>query len=259
MSLPYLLALLVAGALIFKVSQAIWRTQTIVRKRRARQLAAKQELAAFNQANPCRQLTAQQQHALAFAAPLFLHAQLPVTSLTAQCQFPYFSISWLKHWLADQWEINDTASACQVLEQKLSLEQSQRLDRLMHSQITRRQSVFNKMQQAQPELFSLAIFERSRSTYALDTCFAIGLARHCYWAGFLKQAEMWQYIERAVHIAQQLGIDWPDYACSILLGFEFAEIEDFDWFEPICMLLETNKNKPNTELEIDVWQRISFS
>lgn len=156
-------------------------------------------------------LTPKQERALAFGAILFVMRDEQVLTL-----IPNQKLDIYRYGLQNQWEIIDSESARESLEDLIQLYRSRSLD----AHLQERSDDLVKLQKQVASALGqpLALVESVKSSYAWDIGRAISLARWCFWTGYLTEAEMWDYIHQAVEIAEENGQDWPDYAISFLLG-----------------------------------------
>lgn len=259
MNFTYLIILLVSGALAFKVAQAIWRT--LYRIRLNQQLIEKNriELASFNQQHPSALLTKWQKQGLALAAPYFLHDGEPIATLIVSNQSPYYSLSSLRYLLDKEWEIFNPSSARTVIEHKLSLIDSLRLDQKMQSDPKQKQHVLRVITEKTDNQLQIEQPEQLTSTYAWDICLAVGLARRCYWTGYISQQDMWHYLDTALTITTSKSSSWLEYALSIHLGYVFADVEEPYLLNEIYLLLISHDDSDSSALTgSQAWQDIPF-
>lgn len=259
MNFTYFIICLVSGALAFKVVQSIWRTLRQVQFRR--QLIEKNqiELANFNQNNPSPPLTALQKQALALGAPYFLYDGEPVATLTACNESAYYSLSNLRYVLKQEWEIFNLNSARAVIERKLSLVDSLRLDQKMQGDAEQKYQALSTIAKKTDDLLHADQPDSLTSTYAWDICLAVGLARRCYWAGYISQQDMWHYLNKALAIATSKSSSWLEYGLSIHLGYVFADVDEPHLINEICVLLFKYDDNDFTDLiDTQIWQQVHF-
>lgn len=175
----------------------------------------KKQLKEFDNLKP---LNRNQKHALVFGVILAYHRGEEFIELK-----PKKSIDTYIYGLKDSWEIYNKEDAIEVLEALVSLERSTEFDKYLaeHSLAVNASSKeLHKIRKkiAKGLKFDIETIQHVKSTFAWDICRCVSLAKWCFWCGYINEDECWDFILRAVNIAQSKGNNWEDYTISFLLG-----------------------------------------
>jgi hypothetical protein len=158
--------------------------------------------------------------------------------------------------LRRQWEITDTASAKETINDLLAEKRSLQFRHLL----TQTSPELSKIQKqiAKGLEIELAQVEAVKSAYAWDLCRAASLAKWCYWCQYITETEMWDILQKVSEIAKEQGKNWQEYTISFLLG---RTIQGFDLENLIILTSQLfhSKSPSLRKIEgIDVYQRYSF-
>ena len=158
--------------------------------------------------------------------------------------------------LRRQWEITDTASAKETINDLLAEKRSLQFRHLL----TQTSPELSKIQKqiANGLGIELAQVEAVKSAYAWDLCRAASLAKWCYWCQYITETEMWGILQKVSEIAKEQGKNWQEYTISFLLG---RTIQGFDLENLIILTSQLfhSKSPSLRKIEgIDVYQRYSF-
>ena len=158
--------------------------------------------------------------------------------------------------LRRQWEITDTASAKETINDLLAEKRSLQFRHLL----TQTSPELSKIQKqiANGLGIELAQVEAVKSAYAWDLCRAASLAKWCYWCQYITETEMWDILQKVSEIAKEQGKNWQEYTISFLLG---RTIQGFDLENLIILTSQLfhSKSPSLRKIEgIDVYQRYSF-
>jgi len=158
--------------------------------------------------------------------------------------------------LRRQWEITDTASAKETINDLLAEKRSLQFRHLL----TQTSPELSKIQKqiANGLGIELAQVEAVKSAYAWDLCRAASLAKWCYWCQYISETEMWNILQKVSEIAKEQGKNWQEYTISFLLG---RTIQGFDLENLIILTSQLfhSKSPSLRKIEgIDVYQRYSF-
>ena len=158
--------------------------------------------------------------------------------------------------LRRQWEITDTASAKETINDLLAEKRSLQFRHLL----TQTSPELSKIQKqiANGLGIELAQVEAVKSAYAWDLCRAASLAKWCYWCQYITETEMWDILQKVSEIAKEQGKNWQEYTISFLLG---RTIQGFDLEDLIILTSQLfhSKSPSLRKIEgIDVFQRYSF-
>ena len=158
--------------------------------------------------------------------------------------------------LRRQWEITDTASAKETINDLLAEKRSLQFRHLL----TQTSPELSKIQKqiANGLGIELAQVEAVKSAYAWDLCRAASLAKWCYWCQYISETEMWNILQKVSDIAKEQGKNWQEYTISFLLG---RTIQGFDLEDLIILTSQLfhSKSPSLRKIEgIDVYQRYSF-
>lgn len=219
--------------------------QNMMKKRKQKQLED------FNRNHSGEPLTEQQKRLLTFGAILFYHRMEKILGFA-----PEQGIDQYTYGLKNQWEISSPQDARETLDNLLALRRTRDFQPLLNQPSPDVNKIQKKI--AKELGIELSVVEQTTSAYGWDICRAVSLAKWCFWCGYLTEAEVWNYMERAASIAGEQGRDWTDYTVSFLLG---RTIQGFD-LDDICVdarqvLHSQNPTFGKTE-DIDVFKRYSF-
>ena len=158
--------------------------------------------------------------------------------------------------LRQQWNITDSASAKETLNDLLAEKRSLEFRHLL----TQTSPELSKIQKqiAKGLGIELAQVEAVKSAYAWDLCRAASLAKWCYWCQYLTETEMWEILQKVSDTAKEQGKGWQEYTISFLLG---RTIQGFDLENLIILTSQLfhSKSPSLRKIEgIDVYQRYSF-
>ena len=158
--------------------------------------------------------------------------------------------------LRQQWNITDSASAKETLNDLLAEKRSLEFRHLL----TQTSPELSKIQKqiAKGLGIELAQVEAVKSAYAWDLCRAASLAKWCYWCQYISETEMWNILQKVSDIAKEQGKNWQEYTISFLLG---RTIQGFDLEDLIILTSQLfhSKSPSLRKIEvIDVYQRYSF-
>ena len=158
--------------------------------------------------------------------------------------------------LRRQWEITDTASAKETINDLLAEKRSLQFRHLL----TQTSPELSKIQKqiAKGLEIELAQVEAVKSAYAWDLCRAASLAKWCYWCQYITETEMWDILQKVSDTAKEQGKNWQEYTISFLLG---RTIQGFDLENLIILTSQLfhSKSPSLRKIEgIDVYQRYSF-
>jgi len=158
--------------------------------------------------------------------------------------------------LRQQWNITDSASAKETLNDLLAEKRSLEFRHLL----TQTSPELSKLQKqiAKGLGIEVAQVEAVKSAYAWDLCRAASLAKWCYWCQYLTETEMWEILQKVSEIAKEQGKNWQEYTISFLLG---RTIQGFDLEDLIILTSQLfhSKSPSLRKIEgIDVYQRYSF-
>ena len=158
--------------------------------------------------------------------------------------------------LRRQWEITDTASAKETINDLLAEKRSLQFRHLL----TQTSPELSKIQKqiAKGLEIELAQVEAVKSAYAWDLCRAASLAKWCYWCQYITETEMWDILQKVSEIAKEQGKNWQEYTISFLLG---RTIQGFD-LENLIILTSQLFHSKSPSLrkieDIDVYQKYPF-
>ncbi|RPD90708.1 DUF1266 domain-containing protein [Aureibaculum marinum] len=175
---------------------------TFVRKRKKKQLEK------FANIKP---LNRNEKHALVFGAILFYHRGEDILEIK-----PKDSIDTYKNGLRDSWEITNKEEAFETINNLISLERSKEFDPYLEQPSSDLITIQKKI--AKGLKLELEEVQKTKSTFAWDTCRSVSLTKWCFWCGYLSEQECWELINKAVKVAQSLGSNWKNYTISFLLG-----------------------------------------
>ena len=158
--------------------------------------------------------------------------------------------------LRQQWNITDSASAKETLNDLLAEKRSLEFRHLL----TQTSPELSKIQKqiANGLGIELAQVEAVKSAYAWDLCRAASLAKWCYWCQYISETEMWEILQKVSDTAKEQGKGWQEYTISFLLG---RTIQGFDLEDLIILTSQLfhSKSPSLRKIEgIDVYQRYSF-
>lgn len=158
--------------------------------------------------------------------------------------------------LRQQWDVTDSASAKETLNDLLAQKRSLEFRHLL----TQTSPELSKLQKQIAKLLGIEVaqVEAVKSAYAWDLCRAASLAKWCYWCQYITEAEMWDILQKVSDKAKEQGKGWQEYTISFLLG---RTIQGFD-LEDLAILtsqLFHSKSPSLRKIEgIDVYQKYSF-
>lgn len=168
----------------------------------------KKQLKKFNNLKP---LNRNQKHALVFGAILDYHRSEEFIELQ-----PKSSIDLYIRELKDSWEISNTEEAIETIENLIALDRSLEFDEYLIDISDDLIKIQNKI--AKGLKLDLQAIQEVKSTYAWDICRVVALTKWCFWCSYLTEEQTWNYIYKAVNVAQNKGNNWQNYTISFLLG-----------------------------------------
>lgn len=182
-----------------------------------------QQLNDFNNNHSDAPLTDEQKRLLAFGGILFYYRGEKILGIK-----PENSLNEYTGGLAQQWEITNSTTAKETLNNLLLLQRSSEFDPIFLQSSQKLSSIQSDISNGLG--IDLNTVTQVKSAYAWDICRAVSLAKWCYWVGYLTEQENWEIMKRAAEIATSKGGSWTDYTISFLLG---RTIQGFDLDEII--------------------------
>lgn len=175
----------------------------------------KKQLEKFNNLKP---LNRNEKNALVFGAILSYHRGEDILEIK-----PKDSIDIYKNGLKNAWGISTKEEAIETISALISLERSREFD----EHLIQPSSDLIKIQKEIEKGLKLDIkkVQQTNTTFAWDICRCVSLTKWCFWCGYITEQECWEFIHKAVRIAQSLGSNWENYTVSFLLG---RTIQGFD-------------------------------
>lgn len=167
------------------------------------------------------EVTEEQKRLLAFWAILFLHRFEKIYDLLPEWRID-MHVYWLKNW----WWIENEFSAKSTISTLLNLEKSKEFDKFLFYENSDLQKI--KKQIAKDLKKDISEIDTIKSTYAWDLTRAANLTKWCFWCSYLKEDEMWNYLEKISRIAEEKWENWDEYIISFLLG---RTIQGFELYE----------------------------
>ena len=239
MSTIYIILIIIGALLLFVV-------QIYVNKSYTKKYLQKQ-LGYINQ-DP---LTEEQKRLLTFGAILTYYRGEHLLNL-----MPTEILERYKQGLRQQWEITDSISAKETINDLLAQKRSLQFRPLL----TQTSPELSKIQKQIAKGLGIEVqqVETVKSAYAWDLCRAASLAKWCYWCKYLTEAEMWEVLNQVAAIAKEQGKNWQEYTISFLLG---RTIQGFNLDELIIFTSQLfhSKSPSLRKIEdIDVYQKYSF-
>ncbi|WP_417785162.1 DUF1266 domain-containing protein [Tenacibaculum sp.] len=165
----------------------------------------------FKKFDNIKPLNKNQKHALVFGAILDYHRGEEFIELK-----PKSSIDLYVHGLKDSWEISNGENAIETIENLITLDRSQQFDEYLVDISPDLLKIQNKI--AKGLKLDLEIIQQVKSTFAWDICRVVSLTKWCFWCSYLSEEETWDYIFKAVNVAQNKDTNWLNYTISFLLG-----------------------------------------
>ena len=239
MSTIYIILIIIGALLLFVV-------QIYVNKSYTKKYLQKQ-VGHINQ-DP---LTEEQKRLLTFGAILTYYRGEHLLNL-----MPTEILERYKQGLRQQWEITDSISAKETINDLLAQKRSLQFRPLL----TQTSPELSKIQKQIAKGLGIEVqqVETVKSAYAWDLCRAASLAKWCYWCKYLTEAEMWEVLNQVAAIAKEQGKNWQEYTISFLLG---RTIQGFNLDELIIFTSQLfhSKSPSLRKIEdIDVYQKYSF-
>ena len=156
-------------------------------------------------------LTEEQKRLLTFGAILTYYRGEHLLNL-----MPTEILERYKQGLRQQWEITDSISAKETINDLLAQKRSLQFRPLL----TQTSPELSKIQKQIAKGLGIEVqqVETVKSAYAWDLCRAASLAKWCYWCKYLTEAEMWEVLNQVAAIAKEQGKNWQEYTISFLLG-----------------------------------------
>ena len=196
-------------------------------------------------------LTEEQKRLLTFGAILTYYRGEHLLNL-----MPTEILERYKQGLRQQWEITDSISAKETINDLLAQKRSLQFRPLL----TQTSPELSKIQKQIAKGLGIEVqqVETVKSAYAWDLCRAASLAKWCYWCKYLTEAEMWEVLNQVAAIAKEQGKNWQEYTISFLLG---RTIQGFNLDELIIFTSQLfhSKSPSLRKIEdIDVYQKYSF-
>ncbi|GJH40536.1 hypothetical protein RCZ04_10860 [Capnocytophaga sp. HP1101] len=196
-------------------------------------------------------LTDEQKRLLTFGAILTYYRGENLTNL-----IPTEILDVHKQGLRQQWEVTDSATAKETLNDLLAQKRSLQFRPLL----TQTSPELSKIQKQIAKGLGIDVAQVAgvKSAYAWDLCRAASLAKWCYWCQYLTEAEMWEVLQKVSEKAKEQGKDWQEYTISFLLG---RTIQGFDLDDLIILTSQLfhSKSPSLRKIEdIDVYKRYSF-
>ena len=219
--------------------------QNMMKKKKQKQLED------FNRNHSGNPLTEQQKRLLSFGAILFYHRMEKILGFV-----PEQGIDQYTYGLKNQWEISSPLDARETLDNLLALRRSTEFQPLLNQPPSDIVTIQKKI--AKGLGIELAVVEQTTSAYGWDICRAVSLTKWCFWCGYLTEAEVWDYMQKAATIAGQQGRDWTDYTVSFLLGRTIQGFDLDDVAVEAKMVLHSQNPTFGKIEDIDVYQRYSF-
>ncbi|MGV6943438.1 DUF1266 domain-containing protein [Sphingobacterium kyonggiense] len=174
--------------------------------------------AAMNKFKNEEKLSHAEEQLLAFGAILFVARDEPVFSFV-----PNRKLTDYEYGLKNQWDIYDSDSAKEALDDLLNLYRTRDFDIHLENPSPEIERIQKRVSKDLD--IPLADVQAIDSTYAWDIGRAIPLARGCYWIDYISKEECLDYMRKAAQIAVSKGKNWREYSASFLLG---RTIQGFD-------------------------------
>ncbi|WP_271406816.1 DUF1266 domain-containing protein [Tenacibaculum soleae] len=156
-------------------------------------------------------LNRNQKQALVFGAILDYHRGEEFIEIQ-----PKSSIDLYVRGLKDSWEISNKENAIETIKNLIALDRSLEFDEYLVDLSSDVIKIQKKI--AKGLNLDLQTIQEVKSTFAWDICRVVALTKWCFWCSYLSEQETWDYIFKAVNVAQNKGTNWQNYTISFLLG-----------------------------------------
>ena len=212
----------------------------------------KKKNASYAESNDDSKLSQKQKGLLAFGAILFYYRDDKILGFD-----PPANLEDYKNSLNYQWEITNGTEAKATIEDLLTLKKSKEFHPLIQIESEELSSIQKRI--AEELEIDIHTVKQTNSSYAWDLCRSIALAKWCYWVGYFSEEECWEYMEKAVQIARELGTGWTNYTVSFLLGRTIQGF-DLDDISVNALQILTGKQPLLRKVkDLDVLQRFPFN
>lgn len=165
----------------------------------------------FNSTHSDESLTDEQKRLLAFGAILSYYRGEKILG-----NKPSNNLNEYRDGLKQQWDISNESEAKESLDQLLNLSRSNSFDSILVDESVELNNIQKEI--AKGLGIDIQKVKKVKSAYAWDICRAASVAKWCYWAGYITEAEMWSILQQASDVAATKGDDWNNYVISFLLG-----------------------------------------